>query len=305
MDDRTAAATLSEALRHGSGPVVGRAATMAMERGLPALTNDLASAIDRLLRTQQRPAELVGCGEAITALYQLGWRDPAIAVAGLACAPDARAHYVVSQIRLAGALAAANLGHPSGMPVLGELLGDPDSSIRIATARILGSLASENADALLRLKVLCGDREIQVTYECLAALVRASGPAAREFFERLTTGRDPRTAEQAALALGETRATWGVQVLRTAWSGTRDGDLRATFLLSVAMIRSQDGIEFLLRLVGDGLGRDARDAVEALGVLCDDPGVCARVVQAARERGDVAVGEAVRKVFGAADSTGG
>jgi hypothetical protein len=219
-------------------------------------------------------------------------------VAALACAPDARSHYVVAGMRLAGALAAANLGHAAGLPALGELLGDPDASARIAVARALGSLGSVEADALLRLKTLCGDQETQVTYECLTALARGSGPAARDFFERIAKGRDPRTAEQAALALGEARAIWGVDVLRSAWRGTRDVELRPSFLLSIAMIRSQDGVDFLLSLVREGLGRDARDAVAALGVLRDDPAVRGRVVDLARERGDADVGEAVHKEFG-------
>jgi HEAT repeat protein len=202
-------------------------------------------------------------------------------------------------MRIAAAVAATHLGHPAGMPALGELLGDADPSTRIAAARALAGLASPNVDALLRLKVLSGDEDGQVTGECLTALARVSGASAQAFFARVLEGRDPRAREQAALALGETRAAWGVDVLGGAWSRTRDADLRRTFLLSIAMIRTQAGIEFLLELVRDGLGRDAHDAVEALAVLRDDPAVRACLVALVRARGDADLDAVVRETFAA------
>src|SRR5262249_25772902 len=105
--------------------------------------------------------------------------------------------------------------------------------------------------------------------------------------------------EQAALALGEVRAPWGVDVLRGAWKTTRDADLCRTFLLSIAMIRTQPGIEFLLSIVREGLGRDACDAVDALAVLRDDPAVRESLLGLVHRRDDAGIEEAVRKAFGA------
>jgi HEAT repeat protein len=297
-DDATATRVLRDALGQATGPVVARAATIAMERGLPALGADLAAAVTRLLQAQRSGTDYVGCREAIAALYDLGWRDPGVALAALDAAPDERGHQIVCGMRIAAAVAAAHLGHPAGMPALAELLGESDPSTRIAAARGLGSLESPNVDALLRLKVLCGDPDLQVTYECLTALARVSGPASQTFFRTVARGRDPRISEQAALALGEVRAPWGVDVLHDAWKATRDADLRRTFLLSIAMIRTPPGIELLLSLVREGLGRDACDAVDALAVLRDDPAVRESLLGLVRRRDDAGVEDAVRKAFG-------
>lgn len=297
-DDRTATRVLRDALREATGPAIKAAATIVVERGLSALAEDLAAAVTRLSRSR-RSGDHVGCPEAIAALYDLGWRDAGVALAALAAAPNERGHYVACETRIAAALAAARLGHPAGMPALAELLGESDASTRIAAARALGRIESPNAAALLRLKVLCGDRDIQVTYECLTALARVSGPAVQAFFHGVALGRDPRVCEQAALALGEVRAAWGVDVLRAAWAATRDADLRRTFLLSIAMIRTHAGIEFLLSVVRERLGRDACDAVAALAVLRDDPTVRTTVLALGRERDDVDVERAIHEAFGA------
>src|SRR5262245_27438951 len=94
-DDATATSVLRDALAEATGPVVARAATIAMERGLSSLSQDLAAAVTRRLQARRSGLDYVGCGEAIAALYDLGWRDPGVALAALEAAPDERGHHVV------------------------------------------------------------------------------------------------------------------------------------------------------------------------------------------------------------------
>ena len=152
---------------------------------------------------------------------------------------------------------------------------------RIAAARAISYHGGQPGLPLLRLKVLTGDDEIEVTSECLLGLLRISGEDSIEFVARQL---DTELAEAALLALGESRAEAALPVLREFWERTADPDLSRTALLAVAMLRSEEAIDLLLSLVASEPGPTAREAIRAFELYRNDERVVERVRQAAKKR---------------------
>ena len=63
------------------------------------------------------------------------------------------------------------------------------------------------------------------------------------------------------------------------------------------MLRHEEAIGFLLSLVADGAGPDARDAIGALGTYRHDEVLRARVATAIEARTDVSLRTAFARVF--------
>ena len=103
--------------------------------------------------------------------------------------------------------------------------------------------------------------------------------------------------ERATLALGASRLRDALPVLRGWWEGTPEVDLRRTALLAIAMLRHEEAIGFLLSLVAEAAGPDARDAIAALGTYRHDEVLRARVATAIEARTDVSLRTAFARAF--------
>lgn len=200
------------------------------------------------------------------------------------------------ELRAVSALALLGLGHPDAASEIAELLADPEPAARAGAAQAIAASEDARFAPLLRHKILAGDPEPAVVAECLAALLRAEGEAALDFCARLLERADAARVELVATSLGESRLAGALAVLRGFWERTAAPDLRRTALLAIALLRGEAAHAFLLDVVADAPGHDARDAVAALAVFRDDETLRQRILAAAGRRDDAALRAAIAEL---------
>lgn len=187
------------------------------------------------------------------------------------------------------------MNHPDALLVLAELLADPEVPARIAAARAIVYHGGPAGLPLLRLKVLSGDREIDVVSDCLLGMLQISAADSIDFVARLLEGE---LAEAAMLALGESRAPEALPVLKSFWERTVDPDLSRTALLGVAMLRSDEAIAWLLSLVASEPGPIARDAIGVFEIYRSDERIAKRVRETVGQRRDIDLSGKVEEILG-------
>ncbi|NJM77300.1 MAG: hypothetical protein HC852_17850 [Acaryochloridaceae cyanobacterium RU_4_10] len=76
--------------------------------------------------------------------------------------------------------------------------------------------------------------------------------------------------EMAALALGESRLPEAFSSLRDWRQRIRTSELHQICLLAIAMLRTEEALEFLFSLAIEGRDSDAKDAIAALKMYQQD-----------------------------------
>jgi hypothetical protein len=179
----------------------------------------------------------------------------------------------------------ARTSHPDAMLECVTLLVDREVAARAGAVRALGETGKSEAMLLLRFKALVGDKDDEVMGECFGALLRLAPTASLEFVAKFLESGDV-VAERAALAIGESRVAGAFPVLREAWAGTAEPVLRRTLLLAIALLRLDEGIEFLLERVAEDSGNSAAGALTALAIYSRDDTVRKRVWEIVDRRKD-------------------
>src|SRR6202000_3289326 len=110
----------------------------------------------------------------------------------------------------------ARMGHPDALLECVSLLADPEIAARTGSVRAIADAGRAEGVLLLRLKTLLGDREIDVSGECFAALLSLDPAGSVDFVAKFLNSNEDGIGEQAALALGESRSAAAFDVLREA-----------------------------------------------------------------------------------------
>ena len=293
-EKRDLARDLAPFLRHKSNHVVAAAATTAERLETGGLAPDLVAAFERLMGN---PAKLdPGCKALIAiaqALVQMD--DPAAKVyfAGIrhfqregSFGPPVD---VAAPLRGLCARGLARMGHPGALLECVTLLADPEIPARTGAVRAIGESGRPEGVLLLRLKALLGDKEIEVVGECFGSLFGLDPAGSVDFVAQFLKSDADGMAEQAALALGESRKAAAFPILRDAWETGGARELRRTLLTAIALLRVDEALEFLLERLGAESGPVAADALAGLAFYARDEAVLARVEAIVRERGDGAL----------------
>lgn len=287
-------ARLRATLAVKQSPLVAKAARIAGELEVEALVPDLRTAFQRLLENPVKSDP--GCSgktEIARALYAMGAYEDALFLRGIRHVQRepvwGGTEDTACELRSVCALALVRLSHPDAATEVAELLADPEPAARAGAARAIASSESERVAPLLRFKVLCGDADPQVVAECVAGLLRIAPEASLEFCRRLLDGGDAERRETVALALGESRLRAALPLLRDWWQRTSTLELRRVALLAIGLLRFEEAHAFLLALIAEAPGHDARDAVAALAVFRHDDALRDRVAAAVRARDDGAL----------------
>jgi len=297
-DNHDLARDLAPFLRHKSNHVVAAAATTAERLEAGRLAPDLVEAFDRLMGN---PAKLdPGCKALIAiaqALVQMD--DPAAKVyfAGIRHIQREGSFSLVgpsfvdvgAPLRGLCARGLARMGHPGALLECVTLLADPEIPARTGAVRAIGESGRPEGVLLLRLKTLLGDTEIEVVGECFGSLLGLDPAGSVDFVAKFLKSEAEGMAEQAALALGESRLAAAFPILRDAWEGGGARELRRTLMTAIALLRVDDALEFLLERLGAESGPVAADALAGLAFYARDEAVLARVERIIRERGDGAL----------------
>ena len=173
----TSIATLRHVLGGKTSHAVAKAAQIAGEFEIAALTADLAAAFDRLMVNPAKSDP--GCrakAEIADALYRIGSDDAAVFLRGIRHVQmepvwGGRVD-TATALRGACALGLVRMNYPDALSELADLLADPETPARVAAARAVAYSENDNGVPLLRLKVLVGDPESEVVSECLVGLLK-------------------------------------------------------------------------------------------------------------------------------------
>jgi HEAT repeat protein len=283
--DRAAAvATLRRGLAAKSNRVVQMAADLAAKLQADELVADLCTAFERFTGKGMPADKACSAKTAIVqALRQCGRNRPEVFLFGMKCywpeRPYADRRDEAAALRIASVVAHAELGSPSDLEPLVDLLLDPVSEVRQAAVRGLVALGGQQAALVLRLKALSGDANPSVLDECFTGLLEVDGDRYLSFVADFMESADDRIRVAAALAIGECGHSRALDTLVSRWQRSTDSDFNRDLLVAIAILRNEEAMRFLLSLIESG-GRCATDALLVLAAYRSNPEVLRRVHEA-------------------------
>jgi hypothetical protein len=168
---------------------------------------------------------------------------------------------------------------------------DTEANARVAAARALVYRGDPDgaASALFRLKLLAGDREVDVTIECITALLKLAPVTSLPFVQ--TNFLDSRFVgedlEQAALlSIGETRRPEAFDLLRSRWDRNPSTESRKSLILAMALTRQPIAIAFLCEQIADGSRATALAILEAMKMYRGDDSTRGKIASAVAKSGE-------------------
>ena len=288
-DRRLQNEAISQALQDRHYRVVARAATLAGERGLGEREKDLLAAYPRFLEDPAKKDPHCLAKAAITgALLALECRDTGFWLAGMRYRQPEPVWRGSSDtavdVRCNCALGLVNTGHYRAMPELAILLHDPEKRVRAGAVRAISCGNPNEAEPLLRFKVLVGDEEAEILGECFTALLAIAAEESVPFVAaRLRDAGG--VGDYAALALGESRHPSALSELQQAWNEPFAADeVRATLARAAAVHRSETAFDWLISIIADGHDKLAEIAADALSVYDRNTQLMQRVAAARASR---------------------
>jgi HEAT repeat protein len=286
---RDISAELRKALAGTSNVLAAKAARIAAENGMKALLPDISAAFDRFMKNPVKTDP--GCRAklaAVETLNTLGDEDVQLFLRGIrhiqmepSFGPPVD---TADTLRGACAFGLYRLGYPELFNEMAALLADRQSAARRAAVRVLLEAANDTAEAMLRMKVLQGDKEPDVIADCFAALLAISPARSLPFVAGFLTAQDPLTVEDAALALGNSRTEQAFEILRGHREDSSSSQFKKMLLLPIALTRCDKAFDLLLGVVERESPTDAVAALKALAVCADTDKRRDRTRQAAAAR---------------------
>lgn len=293
---------LGPLLAHKSSHVVAAAAATAESLEAGALAPELVDAFERLIGDGAKRDP--GC-KALTAIARalIQLDDPAAKVYFAGIRHVQREGSFGPPVDAAAALRGlcarglARMGHPDALLECVTLLADPEVTARAGAIQAIAEAGRPEGVLLLRLKALLGDREDEILGECLSALLALDPAPSVEFAAKFLDSHSEVVSEQAALALGESRLPAAFEVLRQVWERGGASEQRRTLLVAIAMLRSDEAVEFLISRLSEESGPVAADALAGLTLYARDEAVRRRVEEIVRERNEPALEAAFAREF--------
>jgi HEAT repeat protein len=292
-------AALRKALRERVNVVVAKAATIIAEFQLRALIPDLSKAFERLFESAaQVDPQCWGKTAIAKALKDLGHAESATFRRGLRHIQMEPVwggeEDTATALRSTCTLALVQCTDISRLELLTDLvdkLTEGAAPVRMDAARALEQLEGHEPALLLRLKARTGDSDPAVTGQVLESLLRLEEERAVTFVAEFLEFADDEVREQAALALGVSRLSSAITLLKDHWTKWRATRPEPVLLRAISASRHDSAIEFLLEIIRDGREREALEALQALQFHLDSKDICARAEKAVEIRGGVALRE--------------
>jgi HEAT repeat protein len=245
---------LRAALGDASNFVVADAATIVGETRIAELAQALVAAFERFFDNPVKTDKLCKAKLALAeALNQLEFDEEDIFWKG--------ARYVqfepvwggqqdtAAPLRVACAFGLVRLHARDVLPLLVDLLCDPEKTARAGAAQALAYSESETAGLLLRLKARIGDREPEVISECFNGVLKLAPADGVAFVAQFLDSVDLGVQESAILALGDSRRPEAFDILKTFWERQFDDRMRDTILMALSLLRLPAAFDFLVGLV--------------------------------------------------------
>ena len=293
---------LAPFLRHKSNHVAAAAAGTAERLEAVALAQDLVEAFLDLMKDPGKRDP--GCQAMIAMVKALVTFDE----------PAAKVYFgglhhvqmegsfgppidVAAPLRGLCAQGLTRMGHPAALFECVNLLADKEAPARAGAIRAIADSGDIAGSLVLRLKALLGDKEEDVMGECFTGLLRLAPAPSLEFVAGFLEAASEEIRERAALALGESRLAAAFPLLRAAWEQTAQAARRRVLLLSIAMLRLDEAVDFLLARVAEDRDAAAVDALGALALYGRDDAVRVRIEEIVGKRRNAAIQEAFDREF--------
>ena len=286
------------------GMVASKGAQLTAEAKRETLIPDLLRAFDRfLVNGEKTDRGCVGKFAAINALCALDHRDGDLYRRGLHVI-QLEASFgprVDSAAELRGrcAIALAECGAPRAILDIVPLLVESQPQARLGAARAIGAFGSEEAAAILRLKVLTGDPEPIVLAECCLALLHISIADHAPFLIPFLQTSDDALTIDFVTNLTESRDPAILPIIQALYPTASSPSVRKAILSALALMRIDGALEFLLELLTTELHARAMEALDALRVRRADDRLRTRLEAAITQRNDPALLKHYRAVFDA------
>lgn len=270
-----AVAEITRALTSSSSLLVSRAADIVGDRRLQELIPEMVSAFDTFMvdceRSDKQCKAKISIVNALNTLEYMGDSIFLIGVRHVQMEP-AYGGPVDTAVKLRSGCAygLARINHSDTHFILADLLVDKEHQVRAAAAKALAYLASPESELMLRLKVLTGDTDPEVISECFVGLMTIIPGRSLEFVSRFLESEESIIVEYAALAIGGSHVPQALDVLRTCWDSNPSPAARRAILLPIALVRSDDAVDFLTEVVSSSDIRTASHALSALRLYADD-----------------------------------
>ena len=272
---------LAPFLRHKSNHVIAAAANLIGRLTADALIPELQAAFQDLMKNA--PVRDPACKASIAIVKALIGMDVSAAeiyFAGLRHVQKEGSFGppvdVAAPLRGLCARGLARTGHPEALYEIVTLLVDREIPARVGAVQALPETGRQEGELLLRLKLLQGDED-EVLAECFTALLSMAPRNSVEFVAGFLRSDSAGLREGAALALGESRLPAALPLLQEAYTLYRQPAFRRTLLLSIALLRQDEGIEFLLSRLEKEPEPLAAAALEALKLYSGDESIRERV----------------------------
>jgi len=267
-----APATLARELKDRSNLVVAKAAQVAAELGARETIPDLLAAFERLFDDAvKRDPQCWGKNAIARALRDMEYGEGAPFLRGARWVQfepvwggQADTAGTLRGICLLALPACGDVRRETAMRFLVGALAEPDGTVRADAARAIGAMGGDEAALLLRLKALTGDEVAAVTGQVFESLLSVERAEALEFLRAFLCPEGGEAAEEAALAIGNSRLEAGVDLLIEIWEQARTEDYRAAILRALGIARRESAIEFLRRIAETGREQDRKEAKAAL-----------------------------------------
>lgn len=287
-----ATAELQSALSARSNLLVARAAEIIGELGREEFVPALVAAFDRFLIDSVRRDPTCAAKIAVAeALNKLEVRDPDLFKRGVAhIQPEpvwGGREDTAARLRATCALGIARCDPPDTLLILAALLADPETDARIGAARSIAYAIRPGGAALLWYKVLVGDEEPAVMYECCLSLIQLEPERGLAFVAGQVKAGDPAQAEPLLLAMGASRLPSALPWLARVREEATEPSVRRAALDAIALLRDETAFTFLLDLLADGPARDAAEAHQVIAVFLDDERHRRKVERVLRRRTDL------------------
>jgi HEAT repeat protein len=264
-------AKLAKALGNRSNYLVSKAAAVVADLQLSAFIPDLIAAFDRFLEDPVKTDSQCWAKIAIAkALKDLGHRDAAVFLRGMS-------HVQMEPVfggrqdtagplrsSCALALVECRLDDFEILSPLADLLLDLEPTVRVDAALAMGQLGSPGGALLLRLKARLGDKEPEVTGQCLYSLLSLGMSDAVAFAGRFLDHDEPQVRIEAATALGAARDPEALALVVERYRRERDPELRHAIVTAVGASPIPAAADFLLGVIAEANQELALAAIEAL-----------------------------------------
>jgi HEAT repeat protein len=280
---------LTDALSSKTNLIVARAADIIRDLNFSDLAPLLIPPFDRFLND---PSTDKGCPALIAiarTLYELGHDAPDLFLRGIRHRQSSWGSAdPAAEVRGLCALGLVRIAYRDVINELVTLLMDKESIARIYACRALAYTGRDDVAApLLRLKILTGDRDPDVSAEAFTALVRLTPDNAVFFIAPWLDDDNEGLRTAAALSLGESRRPSAFDLLRTHYERTTDPDARRTLLVALSLLRLPQSIDYLVNLATTAPAKSIPDLLDALKIYSHDDSLRARLRSALVSRNDL------------------